>query len=92
VFIDQTEHSIDESPSFLINGGPPVLKMSGDEPTLADPVASLIELRQEYAYVVIAVAAVKDAVGHVQDLDKEAGTKAPTPSAAVPRRGRVVFS
>jgi len=65
VFIDQTEHSIDESPSFLITGGPPVLRLSGDEPdpTLADPVARLIELRQEYAYVVIAVGAVKDAVG-----------------------------
>jgi uncharacterized protein involved in exopolysaccharide biosynthesis len=67
VFIDQTEHSINESLSlgFFRTDGPPVLKLSGHEPdgTPADPVARLTELRQEYAYVVIAAGAVKDAVG-----------------------------
>jgi len=67
VFIDQTEHSINESLSlgFFRTDGPPVLKLSGDEPngTPADPIARLTKLRQEYAYVVIAAGAVKDAVG-----------------------------
>ena len=69
VFIDQTEHSINESLGF-----PPVLKLSGDEPDgtpptapalrwPAEPIARLTKLRQEYAYVVIAAGAVKDAVG-----------------------------
>jgi hypothetical protein len=63
VFIDQTEHSINESLS--LTDGPPVLKLPGDEPdgTPADPIARLTKLRQEYAYVVIAAGAVKDAVG-----------------------------
>lgn len=67
VFIDQTEHSINESLSldFRRNGGPPVLTLSGDEPdaTPADPIAKLTKLRQEYAFVVIAAGARKDAVG-----------------------------
>lgn len=67
VFIDQTEQSINESLSlsvFKTDWQPPV-KLSGDEPdgTPADPVARLTKLRQEYAYVVIATGAVKDAVG-----------------------------
>jgi hypothetical protein len=42
-----------------------VLKLSVDEPdgTPANPIARLTKLRQEYAYVVIAAGAVKDAVG-----------------------------
>jgi uncharacterized protein involved in exopolysaccharide biosynthesis len=67
VFIDQTEHSINESFSLdcLRTDGPPVLKLSVDEPdgTPANPIARLTKLRQEYAYVVIAAGAVKDAVG-----------------------------
>ena len=66
VFIDQTEHSINESSlNFLRTDGPPVLKLSVDEPdgTPADPIATLTKLRQQYAYVVIAAGAVKDAVG-----------------------------
>jgi hypothetical protein len=64
VFIDQTDHSINES-SSLGTGGPPVLKLSGDESdvTGADPIARLTKLRQEYGFVVIASGAVKDAVG-----------------------------
>jgi hypothetical protein len=76
VFIDQTEHSINESLSlgFFRTDRPPVLKLSGDEPDgtpptapalrwPAEPIARLTKLRQEYAYVVIAAGAVKDAVG-----------------------------
>src|SRR5271166_5744374 len=66
-FIDQTEHSITESisSSFSRTDRPPVLKLSGDEPdgTPGDPVARLTKLCQDYAYVVIAAGAVKDAVG-----------------------------
>jgi uncharacterized protein involved in exopolysaccharide biosynthesis len=74
VFIDQTEHSINESLSlsFFRTDGPTVLKLPGDTP--ADPIArlalrgafaraTLTKLCQEYAYVVIAAGAVKDAVG-----------------------------
>jgi hypothetical protein len=67
VFIDQTEHPINESLSlgFFRTDGPLVLKLSGDEPdgTPADPIARLTKLRQEYAYVVIAAGPVKNAVG-----------------------------
>jgi hypothetical protein len=67
LFIDQTEHSIYESLSLRSFGadGPPLLKLSGDEPdgTPADPVARLTKLREEYAYVVIAAGPVKNAAG-----------------------------
>jgi uncharacterized protein involved in exopolysaccharide biosynthesis len=67
VFIDQTEHSIYESLSLssFRTDGPPVLKLSGDEPDgkPADSIARLTKLREEYAYVVIAAGPVKDAVG-----------------------------
>jgi polysaccharide biosynthesis protein PslE len=66
-FIDQTEHPINKSlaSSPSETTGPPVLTLSGDEPDggPAGAIAKLTKLRQEYAYVVIAAGAVKDAVG-----------------------------
>jgi uncharacterized protein involved in exopolysaccharide biosynthesis len=64
VFIDQTEHSISESRGLLSTDGPPVRKLSGDQPDGApgDAGARLAKLREEYGYVVIAAGALKDAV------------------------------
>jgi uncharacterized protein involved in exopolysaccharide biosynthesis len=63
VFIDQTEHSITESRGLLSTDGPPVQRLSGNQPDApGGPVEKLAALRKEYGYVVMAANALKDAV------------------------------